>query len=37
MLLTIPDNIVQSTRMTEDELRIEIAIMLYQKEKITSI
>ncbi len=35
MLLTIPDNIVQSTRMTEDELRIEIAIMLYQKEKIT--
>ena len=35
MVLTIPDNIIQSTRMTEGELRIEIAIMLYQKEKIT--
>jgi len=35
MTLTIPDEIIQSTRMTITELTLEIAIMLFQKEKIT--
>jgi predicted HTH domain antitoxin len=35
MSLVIPDNIVYSTRMTEEELLQEIAILLYQKEKLS--
>ena len=35
MIITLPDNIIESTRMTEAELRQEFAVMLYQKEKIT--
>jgi len=35
MTLIIPDEIVKSTRMSIAELTQEIAIMLYQKEKIT--
>ena len=35
MSLTIPDEIIQSTRMTIPELTQEIAIMLFQKEKLT--
>jgi len=36
MSVVIPDHILQSTKMTEDELKLEIAIMLYQQEKISS-
>ncbi|MFH7244677.1 MAG: UPF0175 family protein [Spirulina sp.] len=36
MSVTIPDDIVQSTHMTEDELKIEIAVMLYNQQKISS-
>ena len=36
MSVIIPDDILQSTKMTEDELRLEIAIMLYKQEKISS-
>jgi len=35
MSLTIPDEIIKSTRMSIQELTQEIAIMLFQKEKIT--
>ena len=36
MSVVIPDDILQSTEMSEDELRLEIAIMLYKQEKISS-
>jgi predicted HTH domain antitoxin len=36
MSVVIPDNILQATKMTEDELRLEIAIMLYKQQKISS-
>jgi len=35
MSIIIPDDILQSTRMTEEELRQEIAVLLFQKEKLT--
>ena len=35
MGMVIPDDILQSARMTEDELRKEIALLLFQKEKLT--
>jgi len=35
MSVVIPDNIVYSTRMTEEELLQEIAVLLYQKEKLS--
>lgn len=35
MSLVIPDEIVKSTKMSVPELNQEIAIMLYQKEKLT--
>jgi len=35
MSLVIPDEIVQTTRMSAEELISEIAIMLFQKEKLT--
>ncbi|MEH2409671.1 UPF0175 family protein [Nostoc sp.] len=35
MSVVIPDDILQSTKMTEDELKLEIAIMLYKQEKIS--
>jgi predicted HTH domain antitoxin len=35
MSVTIPDEVLQSTRMTEEELRREIAVLLFQKEKLT--
>jgi len=35
MSLTIPDEIVYSTRMSIPELKQEIAVMLFQKEKLT--
>ncbi|MCY7275764.1 MAG: UPF0175 family protein [Phormidesmis sp. CAN_BIN44] len=36
MSVIIPDDILQATRMTENELRLEIAIMLYKQQKISS-
>jgi predicted HTH domain antitoxin len=36
MTVLIPDDIFRATRMTEDELKLEIAIMLYKREKISS-
>jgi predicted HTH domain antitoxin len=36
MAVLIPDDIFRATRMTEDELKLEIAIMLYKQEKISS-
>jgi len=35
MTITIPDDIMLATRMSEDELRQEIAVMLFQREKLT--
>ncbi|HEY9695247.1 MAG TPA: UPF0175 family protein [Oculatellaceae cyanobacterium] len=35
MSITIPDEVLASTRMTETEMKQEIAIMLFQKEKLT--
>ena len=36
MSVVIPDDILRATKMTEDELKLEIAIMLYKQEKISS-
>ncbi|MBD2484465.1 UPF0175 family protein [Planktothrix sp. FACHB-1365] len=36
MSVLIPDDILRATKMTEDELKLEIAILLYQQEKISS-
>jgi predicted HTH domain antitoxin len=33
--VVIPDDILQATRMTEEELRQEMAVLLFQKEKLT--
>lgn len=35
MSVIIPDDILQSARMSEAELKLEIAIMLFQKDKIS--
>jgi len=35
MSITIPDRILASTRMTAAEMKQEIAVMLFQKEKLT--
>lgn len=35
MSLVIPDEVLLASRMTPDELRREIAVLLYQKEKLT--
>ena len=35
MSITIPDEIIEATHMTEKELLQEMAILLFQKEKIT--
>ena len=35
MSIVIPDEIITSTRMTEAEMKQEIAIMLFQREKLT--
>jgi len=35
MSIQIPDTIIQATRMTEQEIRQELAIALFQKEKLT--
>jgi predicted HTH domain antitoxin len=36
MSVVIPDNILQASKLTEDELKLEIAIMLYKQQKISS-
>jgi predicted HTH domain antitoxin len=36
MSVVIPDDILQATKMTENELKLEIAIMLYKQHKISS-
>jgi predicted HTH domain antitoxin len=36
MSVTIPDDILKATQMSEDDLRLEIAIMLYKQQKISS-
>ena len=35
MGVLIPDDILQATRMSEEELKRELAIPLFQKEKLT--
>ena len=35
MILTIPDEILMATRMSEQEIRQELAILLFSKEKLT--
>ena len=35
MGLIVPDDILQIARMTEDELKQEIAVLLFRKEKLT--
>lgn len=35
MSVTIPDEVLFAARMSESELRQEIAILLYEKDKIT--
>lgn len=36
MSVTIPDEILQTARMTEEELRQELAVLLFQKERLTA-
>lgn len=36
MSVIIPDDIVRATRMSEQELKLEIAIALYKQDKISS-
>ncbi|AFY90777.1 MULTISPECIES: UPF0175 family protein [Chroococcidiopsis] len=36
MSVVIPEDILRATKMTEDELKLEIALMLYKQEKISS-
>ncbi len=35
MGVLIPDDIVRATRMTDDELRGEIAVLLFERDKLT--
>ena len=35
MSLVIPDDIVQATHLSVDELRVEIAVSLFEKKKLT--
>jgi predicted HTH domain antitoxin len=35
MSVTIPDEILQAARMSEDELRQEMAVLLFQKDRLT--
>ncbi|NET83610.1 MAG: UPF0175 family protein [Moorea sp. SIO1F2] len=36
MSVVIPDDIVQASQMTEDEFKLEIGLMLYKQDKISS-
>lgn len=35
MLMTLPDDLLQSTQLTEAELKAEIAVALFQRERLT--
>jgi len=35
MPLTLPDEILESTKLTESELRLELAVTLFQQERLT--
>jgi predicted HTH domain antitoxin len=35
MTITLPDALLESARMSEAELRQEIAVLLYEKERLT--
>ncbi|WP_084555352.1 UPF0175 family protein [[Phormidium ambiguum] IAM M-71] len=35
MTLTIPDEILTAAKITEEELKLEIAILLYQQKKLS--
>ncbi|MEA2691801.1 MAG: hypothetical protein QOJ16_1188 [Acidobacteriota bacterium] len=35
MSVTIPDTVLQAARMSETEMRQEIAILLFEREKVT--
>ena len=35
MTIVIPDDILQATRLTEDELKQELAVILFQRDKLT--
>lgn len=35
MSVVIPDDVLQAARMTEEEFRQEIAVLLFEKEKLT--
>jgi predicted HTH domain antitoxin len=35
MSVTIPDDVLQAARMSESELRQEVALLLYAKERVT--
>lgn len=35
MTIVIPDEIFQATRLTEDELKQELAVVLFQRDKLT--
>jgi hypothetical protein len=35
MTIVIPDEIFQATRLTEDELKQELAVILFQRDKLT--
>ena len=37
MSVFIPDKIIVATRMTEAEMKQEIAVMLFEKEKLTLV
>ena len=36
MILVIPEDILQAAQTTEDELKIELALLLYKQNKISS-
>jgi predicted HTH domain antitoxin len=36
MSVVIPDDILLASQMTEDELKLEIALLLYKQQKISS-
>jgi predicted HTH domain antitoxin len=36
MSVVIPNDILRATKTTEDELKLEIAIMLYEQQRISS-
>ncbi|MBM4033824.1 MAG: UPF0175 family protein [Planctomycetes bacterium] len=35
MAVVVPDDVLQATRMTEDEIRQELAVALFQRDKLT--